>query len=129
MKKNALLLSCLLTGFLAFGQNKEKKAPPPPPPPKVEAPAVPPPPPPPSVVLPEDYKEFLKRNPSVSGLHWYQNKTVTVRLKTGAKEVYDLSKNEAINQFEAKYGEMPAVPPPPPPAKKPKAPKASSNSK
>lgn len=92
-------------------------APPPPPPP---APVPPPPPPPPVVVLskkeiaalPEDHRNFYKRNPSVGSLHWEED-AVLVVLKKGDTERYPLDEN-GIKQVEAKYGKLPTAPPPPP---------------
>ncbi len=117
----------------ASAQSKKKEPPPPPEPPKppVEiVDSIPPPPPPPTILnddeiveLPEDYQEFLKRNPSVGSVHWNDNAIVIVP-KKGKAERYVLDDN-GIRQAEAKYGKLPQAPPvPPPPPVPPKAPRA-----
>jgi hypothetical protein len=77
--------------------------------------------------LSDDYKEFLKRNPTVRSLGWTK-KSVIVKLKNGKEEQYDLSNEEIRNQAENKYGEFPP-PPPPPPVAPPPPPKAPAKTK
>ncbi|HEX8334017.1 MAG TPA: hypothetical protein VF622_15465 [Segetibacter sp.] len=72
------------------------------------------PPPPFDGGIPEDYKAFLKRNPTVRSLGWTEE-SVIVRLKTGKKERYILTDEKSIKEAETKYGELPEAPPPPPP--------------
>jgi hypothetical protein len=124
MKKRFLVALAILTASISFAQ--QKKAPPPPP--------VPPPPkvdnekfrfPPPIVYLdglPDDYKAFLKRNPTVKSLGWSENK-VHIHLKSGKEEVYNLNNEAEALKLENKYGGLPMSPPPPP-----KAPKSKSES-
>jgi hypothetical protein len=127
MKKRFLVALAILTASISFAQ--QKKAPPPPP--------APPPPkvnnekfrfPPPIVYpdgLPDDYKAFLKRNPTVKSLGWSENK-VHIHLKSGKEEVYNLNNEAEVRKLENKYGGLPMSPPPPPPP--PKAPKSKSGS-
>jgi hypothetical protein len=124
MKKRFLVALAILTASISFAQ--QKKAPPPPP--------APPPPkvnnekfrfPPPIVYpdgLPDDYKAFLKRNPTVKSLGWSENK-VHIHLKSGKEEVYNLNNEAEALKLENKYGGLPMSPPPPP-----KAPKSKSES-
>jgi hypothetical protein len=89
---------------------------PPPPPPAPAAPDAPPPPPAPvnAVQLKDDYKVFLKRNPSVKSLGWTKKNEMIVRLKSGKEEKYSLDDEKTIKEVEAKYGQLPVAPPPPP---------------
>jgi BlaR1 peptidase M56 len=95
--------------------------PPPPPaaPPTPEinpTPAVTPTPPSPAVVpeLPDNVEkiDIQSNQDNRSKINPY---TVTVRLKSGTKEVYNLNNPKEKAAFKNKYGELPA--PPPPPAK------------
>ena len=122
-KKISLLIAGLVAVSFAFAQTKKSELPPPPPPPPppIEAVIPPPPPapppapqPPPKVQLPEDYKAFLKRNENVNAINWKQGNKLTVRLRSGKEEVYDLNNEEQRKTAEAKYGKLPAAPPPPP---------------
>lgn len=58
----------------------------------------------------EYYKLFLRRNPQIKTLVWTTQPSVTVLLKNGNKEVYDLNKDGQIKKAEVKYGELPAAP-------------------
>lgn len=71
------------------------KLPPPPPP-------LPPPPPPPPMKLPENVEKINASNGNV-----------TVWLKNGSKEKYDLTDVEQRMEFDKKYGKLPEPPPPP----------------
>jgi hypothetical protein len=127
MKKRFLVALAILTASISFAQQKKEPPPPPaPPPPKVNNEKFHFPPP---IVypdgLPDDYKAFLKRNPTVKGLGWSENK-VHVRLKSGKEEVYNLNNEAEVRKLENKYGGLPMSPPPPPPP--PKAPKSKSES-
>ncbi len=121
-------------------QSRKKELPPPPKPPKppvevVDAvPPPPPPPPPPAPTslteaeiasLPEDYQNFLKRNPSVGSVFW-QEESIYIVLKKGDIERYTLDE-KGIKQAEERYGKLPEAPPPPPvppvPPKVPRVPK------
>ncbi|HCN84800.1 MAG TPA: hypothetical protein DIT07_14455 [Sphingobacteriaceae bacterium] len=62
----------------------------------------------------EYYKLFLRRNPQIKNLAWTTKPSVTVYLKDGKKEVYDLDNDGHIKNAEVKYGELPSSPPPPP---------------
>lgn len=121
----------IVSGTVALAQKKEKNIAPPPPPPEVIKKEIPPPPPPkvemerfssPDVA---DYKEFLKRNPTVKSIGWMENNHVRLHLKSGKEEVYDLNNEEQAKQLKTKYGELPAPPPPPPAPKAPKTKKQS----
>jgi hypothetical protein len=108
MKKNFLLLAAgVFAGSIAFAQKKA-----PPPPPRVDLTHFTPPPPP---ALPDDYQDFLKRNPTVDHLSWSEGKTVHVYLKNGAKETYQLNTQAGKGKAEQLYGQLPTPPPPPPP--------------
>lgn len=61
---------------------------------------------------PEDYKEFLKRNPTVNNLHWNLNEII-IELKSGKIETYNLQDEKNIIGVEKKYGKLPIAPPPP----------------
>lgn len=144
MKKTFLVAGFALALTLAASAQSNRKAPPPPPkPPTPPAEAVhdvPPPPPPPPMAppppppmpttlsketiagLPQDYQDFLKRNPSVGSVNWHEE-SVFVVLRNGEVEQYSLNE-EGIKQAEGKYGKLPQAPPPPPPPKAPKPPKS-----
>jgi hypothetical protein len=64
--------------------------------------------------IPDDYKLFLKKNPTIRSLGW-TNKSVIIRLKTGKEERYTLADEKSMKEVESKYGELPEAPPPPPP--------------
>lgn len=64
---------------------------------------------------PDQYKSFLKRNPSVKELAWkIKPYRVTVYLKNGDWESYNMENQKAKSEAKAKYGEFPYPPPPPP---------------
>ncbi|RYZ28084.1 MAG: hypothetical protein EOO10_10710 [Chitinophagaceae bacterium] len=105
--------------------------PPPPPPPKVPpAPEAPPPPPVPPAAdaiivdesISDDYDAFMKRNPSIQGLGWHSENQLTVYLKSGKKEKYNLADEKSRKAAEDKYGKLPDAPPPPPLPPPPPAP-------
>lgn len=77
-----------------------------------ELPAPPPPPPPvpKKVDYPQDYSDFLKRNPAVKGIGWSDDK-VRILLKSGNEENYLLKNEEEMQKLKNKYGELPAPPP------------------
>ena len=137
-------LALALAGTVS-AQTRKKEPPPPPrppnppieqvtdvPPPPPPAPPPPPPPPPPFppilseeeiAALPEDYRNFLNRNPSVSSVQWNRD-AIFIIPKKGKAERFPLTE-KGIKQAEAKYGQLPVAPPPPPePPKAPKAPRA-----
>lgn len=69
---------------------------------------------------PDDYKSFLKHNPSVKELAWKVNPyRIIVYLRNGKSEIYNLEKPEEKNKAKNKYGEFPYPPPPPPMSPKP----------
>jgi beta-lactamase regulating signal transducer with metallopeptidase domain len=62
--------------------------------------------------LPKDYKEFLKRNPQIESLKWSGGPfSMTINLKNGSKETYNLENKKEIAGLEKKYGKLPAAPP------------------
>lgn len=65
--------------------------------------------------LPADYRDFLKRNPTVKSVGWMKDEEVIIRLKSGAEERYQLHDELSVKEAEMKYGKLPATPPPPPP--------------
>ncbi len=93
-----------------------------PPPPDAPLPPPPPPPapPPPNPTLqelknfPEEYQQFLEKNPGVSSLSW-NKESVIITLKSGKVERYILSDAKTNKEAGAKYGKLPAAPAPPPP--------------
>jgi len=90
-------------------ENKYGELPPPPPPPAPPAPpppapAPPPPPPPAPAKLPDNVQRIN-----------VNNERVTVWLKNGEKENFDLSIPSQKTSFEKKYGKIPPPPPPIPP--------------
>ena len=130
MKKRIFLAAAAFL-YVCNGMSQVKKAippaPPPPPPTAVESVEAPPPPPVQAPApVPDDYKDFLSRNPSVKSIAWLKDNKVRVQLKSGTEEVYDLGNKQDTEKFTARYGALPEAPPPPPPApaKPPKAPKA-----
>ena len=125
MKKQLLMATALLACGFTFAQQNEKA---PPPPPKVDLRELPSPPPPPEAPKPpellmtNEYAAFLKRNKDVRQLQ-RDEEQVTIKLKSGKSEVYNLNNKEEAKKLEAKYGELPdpgdmppPAPPPPPPA-------------
>lgn len=107
----------------------KKEKPSPPPPPILDAKDITPPPapkdPPRVEYFPspgkENYKAFLRNNPSVKSVSWSENK-IRIHLQSGKEEVFDLNNKEQMEKFKQQYGELPVPPPPPPPAR-PVAPK------
>lgn len=127
MKKQFFVATALLASTVVFAQQDKKTPPPspPPPPPKVEMEKFTPPPPPPDVpevVVPKGYSDFLTRNKNVKTLEWTNQKQVTIHLKSGKKEVYDLGNKDQVKKLEDKYGQLPETPPPPPPPAPPAKP-------
>lgn len=113
MKKITVVFAALLLSATAFSQSKKAKAaPPPPPPPRVEMKDLAPPPPPEPAAPAIKDDAFFKRNPNVKGL-WIEDETVTIELKSGSSETYDLGNKEEAQQLEKKYGKLPEPPPPP----------------
>ena len=124
MKKQFIVATALLASTVTFAQQDKKAPPAPPPPPKVEMEKFTPPPPPPEVpevVVPNGYSDFLTRNKNVKTLEWNNQRQVTIHLKSGNKEVYDLGNTEQVKKLEDKYGQLPEAPPPPPPPPAPPA--------
>ena len=123
MKKTLTGLIALL--FIGVGaanaqSEKEIKPPPPPPPPKMivdkkirvkEPPII--------TVKGKMADEFYKRNPSVTEISRQRN-IITLKMKDGTEEKYDMSKEEENKNFTEKYGVSPIPPPPPPPPAPPK---------
>ena len=126
MKKSIFISTAVLVGSLVFAQQKKEKPYPPPPPPILDAKDIAPPPPPapkgpPKVLVDhfpapndENYKAFLRNNPSVKSVSWSENK-IRIHLQSGKEEVFDLNNKEQMEKFKQQYGELPIPPPPPPP--------------
>ncbi len=64
--------------------------------------------------------EFYKRNTTVGEIS-RQGNIISLKMKDGTIEKYDMSKKEEDKNFTDKYGASPIPPPPPPPKKKSKA--------
>jgi hypothetical protein len=133
MKKSIFISMAVLAGSLVFAQQKKEKPYPPPPPPILDVKDITPPPPPLAPNDPpknlieyfpspgnENYRAFLRNNPSVKSVSWSENK-IRIHLQSGKEEAFDLNNKEQMEKFKQQYGELP-IPPPPPPAR-PVAPK------
>ena len=57
--------------------------------------------------------DFYKRNPTISEISRKGN-IITLKMKNGTTEKYDMSKKEEDKSFTEKYGVSPIPPPPPP---------------
>jgi len=136
-----VVASFLIVSVSTNAQSDKKEPPPPPPKPKEEKVKFTPP----KIVKDEETKftpakivrdgeaekppvikvsgkmadEFYKKNPSVSDISRKGN-VITLKMKDGTTEEYDMSKKEDDKSFTDKYGTSP-IPPPPPPKKKVKA--------
>jgi hypothetical protein len=95
------------------GWAQKTSQPPPPPPPKVNTSKFKPP-----VITAEGKlaNTFYKRNPSVANFSRQGNK-MTIKLKNGHVEKYDLDKKDEKKNFTNKYGESPIPAPPKPKVK------------
>lgn len=120
MKKIFAITSSLFFVVVAVNAQDEKQKPPPPPPPK-----------PKEVVKYNAIKdekektqpvvkvkgkmadEFYEKNPSISDIS-RQGNVITLKMKDGTTEKYDMSKKEEDKNFTDKYGRSPIPPPPPP---------------
>jgi hypothetical protein len=125
MKKGILVAVTLLTGLVLVAQQQKEK---PPPPPKVLDVKVPPPAPPRVPISKQnswlkDEEAFLKNNPPVKSIGWSENK-ITLHLKSGKEEVFEVNNKEQMDNFRKQYGELPEPPPPPPPPPPPAKPTA-----
>jgi hypothetical protein len=125
MKKAIFVLSAVMFYASANAQKPAPKAPPPPPI-VTDAPPSPSPPkvsietftPPAELAInaENEYKAFLKKNPSVKNLSWSnRGSRVVIVLKSGKTEVYDLENEKDAQKLKQKYGTLPIAPPPPPP--------------
>ena len=118
MKKILAVAASLILVVVSANSQSEKKEPPPPPPkPKEEKVKFTPP------ILTAKGKladEFYEKNPSVDAIS-RQGYIVTLKMKDGTVEKYDMSKKEEDKIFTEKYGALPIPPPPPPPKQKTKA--------
>ena len=128
MKKIFGLAASLILVIVSANAQSEKKEPPPPPPkPKDEVVKFTPP----KIVKDEEVQvkeppvvtlkgkmadEFYTRNPSVAGIS-RQGNIITLKMKDGTKEKYDMNKKEEDKSFTEKYGVSPISPLPPPPKK------------
>ena len=130
MKKILGIAASLILVIVSVNAQSEKKEPPPPPPkpkdevvkltpPKIvkdeEVQVKAPPPSPPKIII-EMADEFYTRNPSVAEIS-RQGNIITLKMKDGTKEKYDMNKKEEDKSFTEKYGASPIPPPPPPPKK------------
>jgi hypothetical protein len=122
MRKLFCVLPVVIIGIFLSKNGWAQKPPPPPPPPKVSLNKFTPP-----VIAAKDKETdaFYKRNPSVANIFRQGNK-MTLTLKNGRKEEYDLGKKNEKKNFTDKYGSLPIPPPPtprpplpPPPPPKP----------
>ena len=130
MKKILGIAASLILVIVSANAQSEKKEPPPPPPkpkdevvkftpPKIvkdeEVQVKAPPPPPPKIII-EMADEFYTRNPSVAEIS-RQGNIITLKMKDGTKEKYEMNKKEEDKSFTEKYGASPIPPPPPSPKK------------
>jgi hypothetical protein len=129
MKKILGIAASLILVIVSANAQSEKKEPPPPPPkPKDEVVKLTPskivkdeeeqvkaPPPPPKIII-EMAEDFYTRNPSVAEIS-RQGNIITLKMKDGTKEKYDMNKKEEDKNFTEKYGASPIPSPPPPPKK------------
>ena len=106
MKKLFVFASSLILVVVAANAQEDKKDPPPPPPKPTEE-KVPP------VITLSVNNEFYEQNPTVSEIS-RQGNIITIKLKDGSTEKYDMSKKEEDRSFTEKYGRSPIPPPPPP---------------
>ena len=141
MKKILGIAASLILVIVSANAQSEKKEPPPPPPkpkdeivkftpPKIvkdeEVQVKTPPPLPPKIIIDEKVQvkeppvvtvkgkmadEFYTRNPSVTEIS-RQGNIITLKLKDGTKEKYDMNKKEEDKSFTEKYGASPIPPPP-----------------
>ena len=115
----AMAASLVLVVIAANGQTEKKEPPPPPPKPKEQVKY--------KIVKDEEPKkppaikvtgkmadEFYAKNTSVSDIS-RQGNVITLKMKDGATENYDMSKKDEDKNFTEKYGVSPIPPPPPPP--------------
>ena len=58
--------------------------------------------------------DFYNKNPTVTGISRQAN-IITLKMKDGTTEKYDMSKKEEDKSFTEKFGLSPIPPPPPPP--------------
>ena len=62
--------------------------------------------------IPKDYKEFLAKNPQIKNLQWSGGPfSITINLKNGSKETYNLQNKKEIDDLEKRYGKLPAASP------------------
>ena len=114
----AMAASLVLVVISANGQTEKKEPPPPPPKPKEEVTY--------KIVKDEEIKkppvmkvtgkmadEFYAKNPSVSDIS-RQGNVITLKMKDGTTEKYDMTKKDEDKNFTEKYGVSPIPPPPPP---------------
>ena len=129
MKKILGIAASLILVIVSANAQSEKREPPPPPPkPKDEVVKLTPPkivkdeeeqvkaPPPPPKIITEKAEDFYTRNPSVAEIS-RQGNIITLKMKDGTKEKYDMNKKEDDKSFTEKYGASPIPTPPPPPKK------------
>jgi len=83
---------------------------PPPPPPRVNLKHFTPPT---ITVKGKEANVFYQRNPTVESIS-RQGNTITLLLKSGKKEEYNMDKENERKDFANKYGNSPIPPPPPP---------------
>jgi hypothetical protein len=69
--------------------------------------------------LPEDYKAFLKRNPTVGKVLWFWEQELPLKvvqlkvlLKSGVQETYNWTSKTEVARAEKKYGKLPWPAPP-----------------
>lgn len=114
MKKILAVAASLILVVVSANSQSEKKEPPPPPPKPKEEVKVP------SVIVVSGKNDFYTRNPTVSEISRREN-IITLKMKDGTTEKYDMSKKDEDKTFTEKYGVSPIPPPPPPKVIKSKA--------
>lgn len=73
--------------------------------------------------LPDDYKAFLRRNPSINDIHWSNpvdgRATIAIiYFKNGKRDKIHLTDPAEVKKVTMKYGKLPIPPTPPPPKPK-----------
>jgi len=143
MKKILAIAASLILVVVSANSQSEKKEPPPPPPKKIDEKVKFTPPkivndeevqvkeepkvivdekinvskpkePPVITVKGKIADDFYMRNPTVTGISRKGN-VITLKMKDGTNEKYDMNKKEEDKSFTEKYGISPIPPPPPPP--------------
>jgi hypothetical protein len=102
------LIALLFIGISASIAQSEKETKPPPPPAPPALPTI--------SIADKQANEFYKLNPTVTEIS-RQGNWITLKMKDGSSEKYDMSNKDDKKNFADKYGESPLPDPPPPPKK------------